>query len=319
MLEKKEALQIANQRDWNMGLHWAAPILQELLDPALWDRIYSAHVDPHVPLKDIDYLHFYNGATGEQLGAGISVPKWYRLRRSKLRDLLAEGLDIRFGKQLQSIEYQKAENDKSIIASFADGSSIEGCMLVGADGARSTVRNLIAGPSIGAITRLPYAAAFFQSRFSREQALFLRSFHPLYLASPHPRGRFAFFGMQDVPDPNRPETWLFFFYISWPSSLEQQDEEAKTFTNADRLEQVRALSVDYVNPWKSAFEWLHPDTPCWYFGLTAWDPSEISGHSWSNHSGLVTLAGDAAHPMTFRMFPSQLSHFPNPNPSFKCH
>jgi 2-polyprenyl-6-methoxyphenol hydroxylase-like FAD-dependent oxidoreductase len=37
----------------------------------------------------------------------------------------------------------------------------------------------------------------------------------------------------------------------------------------------------------------------WYMGLTAWDPEE-EGHRWSNHGGLVTLVGDACHPMTYQ-------------------
>jgi 2-polyprenyl-6-methoxyphenol hydroxylase-like FAD-dependent oxidoreductase len=142
-------------------------------------------------------------------------------------------------------------------------------------------------------------ATFVHSRYTREQALFLRSFHSLYLASPHPHGRFAFFGMQDAADPGKPETWTFFFYISWPSSLAEQDKEISTFTNADRLKQVKEMGKEYAEPWKSAFKWLPEDHPCWYLGLNVWDPSDPK-HSWQNHSGRVTLAGDAAHPMTYR-------------------
>ena len=34
-------------------------------------------------------------------------------------------------------------------------------------------------------------------------------------------------------------------------------------------------------------------------GLTDWDPG-LEGHRWDNHNGLVTLVGDAAHPMTYQ-------------------
>jgi hypothetical protein len=72
-----------------------------------------------------------------------------------------------------------------------------------------------------------------QHLFTREQALHFRSFHSLYIAADHPAGTFAFFGLQDAPEVDKPEDWTFFFYISWNSSLEQQDEERKNFGNKE--------------------------------------------------------------------------------------
>lgn len=37
----------------------------------------------------------------------------------------------------------------------------------------------------------------------------------------------------------------------------------------------------------------------WYGKLNHWDPGE-KGHRWDGREGRVTLAGDAAHPMTFQ-------------------
>jgi 2-polyprenyl-6-methoxyphenol hydroxylase-like FAD-dependent oxidoreductase len=93
----------------------------------------------------------------------------------------------------------------------------------------------------------------------------------------------------------------FFFYISWHSSLEQQDEERKTFGNKERLAQVKEKSKRYCEPWKSAFEWVPEDQAAWYFDLAVWDPS-LKEHKWDNKNGRVTLAGDAAHPMTYRSY-----------------
>ena len=74
----------------------------------------------------------------------------------------------------------------------------------------------------------------------------------------------------------------------------------KRFSQADRLKQLQALAMHYTEPWKSAAKWLPDDQPCFYLGLTVWDPS-LEGHGWDNEGGRVTLAGDAAHPMTYRM------------------
>lgn len=278
-----------------MGLHWGAPVLEGLLGPSLWSHIQSVHVDPSTPIKDVDNLNFLNGATGEKMGS-LAVAHWYRLRRSKLRSLIASDITINYNKRLTNLSYTPS----TVTASFEDGTTATGRILIGADGARSRVRHLIAGPDAAQITRLPYAATFIQARYTRSQALFLRSFHPLYLSSPHPAGLFAFFGMQEVLDPDAPETWTFFFYVSWPSSIEAQDKEVATFSQRDRLRQLQTLAAEYVEPWKSAAKWLRDDQPCFYLGLTAWDPS-LPGHEWANHGGMVTLAGDAAHAMTYRM------------------
>jgi 2-polyprenyl-6-methoxyphenol hydroxylase-like FAD-dependent oxidoreductase len=283
-------------RDWNMGLHWGAPVLRSLMPHGWWeDRIQSLQVDPNVPTNDRDTLKWLRGDTGE-LVAAITFGPFYRLRRSKLRHLLSQGLDIRYDKSLHAISY--APDGHSVTAHFSDGSTATGCMLVGADGARSATRQILLGPQLGAINHIPYAATFVQSKFTRDQALYLRSFHPLYLASAHPKNYFAFFGMHDAPDAHDPSSWTFFYYISWHCSLEEQ-EATKDWTGAQRLAQQKELAQQFCDPWKSALEWTPDDTPVWYLGLTEWDPG-LDGHRWDNHNGRVTMVGDAAHPMTYQ-------------------
>ncbi|OCK82076.1 FAD/NAD(P)-binding domain-containing protein [Lepidopterella palustris CBS 459.81] len=283
------------ERDWNMGLHWGAPVLKGLIPPESWDKIQTVQVDPHVPTKEEDTLNFINGATGEHM-TGFTFGPFYRLRRSKLRALLSQDLDIKYGKSLSNITY--AADGTNVTAHFADGTSATGKMLVGADGARSTTRRLLIGPDLGAINRLPYGATFVQTKFSRERALYLRKFHPLFLGSAHPGNCFAFFGMQDAAEADDPASWTFFFYISWRYSLEEQDATAD-WTDAQRLQQVKELSKSFTDPWKSAFEWTPDDNPVWYLGLTDWDPG-LEGHRWDNHGGRVTMVGDAVHPMTYQ-------------------
>ncbi|KAF2831692.1 FAD/NAD(P)-binding domain-containing protein [Ophiobolus disseminans] len=282
-------------RDWNMGLHWGAPALKSLMPDDWWDRIQSVQVDPHVPTKELDTLKWLKGDSGETMAAFTFGP-FYRLRRSKLRDLLSQDLDIQYSKHLVDITY--SDDKQSVTAHFADGSTSTGSILIGADGARSSVRHLLLGPTHGSITKLPYAATFVQRKFPTEQALHLRSFHPLFLASAHPSNTFAFFGMQDAPSPTDPSSWTFFFYISWASSLDEQ-EATRDWTDAQRLAQQKELAKDFCDPWKSAYEWTPDDAPVWYMGLTSWDPG-AEGHAWDNHDGRVTLVGDACHPMTYQ-------------------
>ncbi|ESZ97152.1 hypothetical protein SBOR_2465 [Sclerotinia borealis F-4128] len=296
VFEKNVAPSIPKQRDWNMGIHWGMKNLKSLMPESALPKLQSCQVDPHTPTKPLDTLSFLNGKTGEVMFAP-EVPYFHRLRRSKLRALLTQELDIRWNKRLKNIIYE--HDEKSVTCVFEDGQHITGRLVIGADGSRSMVRRLLLGPEHSLNTRLPYAATFVQARYTREQALFLRSFHPLFLAAPHPDNIFAFFGLQDAPDPEKPESWTFFFYISWNSSIDMQDAEAKVFDDAARLRQVREMGKRYAEPWKSAFEWLPEYQPVWYFGLAVWDPREET-HQWNNRNGRVTLAGDAAHPMTYQ-------------------
>jgi 2-polyprenyl-6-methoxyphenol hydroxylase-like FAD-dependent oxidoreductase len=278
-----------------MGLHWGAPVLRTLIQAEAWTRIQSVQVDPNVPTKELDTLYFLNGKTGSRMGVA-EIDNFHRLKRSRLRSLLSENLDIRFGKRLLRLEY--SVDEKTVTAFFEDGDSETGCLIVGADGARSVTRNLVVGSPNAASRKLPIAATFCQATFTKEQALFLRSFHPLYIASVHPSGYFSFLGIQDASDAEAPETWIFFFYISWASSLDEQ-AETTDWDNAKRLAQIKEKAKEYADPWKSAYEWLPDNHPVWYMGMTDWDPASPDA-VWDNHSGLVTLAGDAAHTMTYQ-------------------
>ncbi|CEN61138.1 hypothetical protein ASPCAL07802 [Aspergillus calidoustus] len=278
-----------------MGLHWGTESLRTLMPEDMWLRIQSVQVDPSTPTAAKDAIQFLNGQTGE-LMTSVPANNFYRLRRRKLRALLAKGLDIRYGVRLDKIKY--SEDGKSATASFHNGPSITASLVVGTDGARSTTREILLGPDQGSIRTLPYCATFVQARFTADQALFLRSFHPLYLASINPAGYFAFFGLHDLPDPEQPETWTFFFYISWHSPLDEQEATAN-WSNAQRLQQVKEFSKEFTDPWKSAFNWLPDDQEVWYMSLTDFDPG-AEGHRWDNKGGRVTLAGDAAHAMTYQ-------------------
>jgi 2-polyprenyl-6-methoxyphenol hydroxylase-like FAD-dependent oxidoreductase len=278
-----------------MGLHWGAPALKSLLPDGWWGEIQSIQVDPHVPTKELDTLKWLQGDTGE-LMAAFDFGPFYRLRRSKLRAWLSRDLDIQYNKRLVNVSL--GLHGEFVMAHFDDGTFASGGMLVGADGARSLTRQLILNAKLGAIDQLPYAATFVQRRFTKEQALYLRSFHPLFLASANSSNNFAFFGMHDAADPNDPTSWTFFFYISWQSSLAEQ-ETTKNWTDAQRLVQQKQFAKNFCDPWKSAYEWTPDDAPVWYMGLTAWDPG-YPGHRWDNNSGRVTLIGDACHPMTYQ-------------------
>lgn len=106
-----------------MGMHWAAPLMKTLIPEDLYERLQSAQVDPNTPTKDVETLHFYNGATGDVIGAP-QIPNFYRLRRSKLRKLLMEGVHVREGVAITDVSF--SEDDRSVTATFSDGTTDTG-------------------------------------------------------------------------------------------------------------------------------------------------------------------------------------------------
>jgi 2-polyprenyl-6-methoxyphenol hydroxylase-like FAD-dependent oxidoreductase len=184
--------------------------------------------------------------------------------------LLVDGIEIQYGKCLSDISY--SDDGTIVTAHFDDESSTNGAILAGADGTRSFVRNLLVGPEKAALTTLEFAASIVQAKYSAEQVKLLRSWHPLYVAAPHPAGFFSWVGLHSAPDVNDPENWIMNHYISWPYSHAQQ-EESKDWSNKMRLKQVKDIAEQFADPFRSAFVWLKDDQPVWYAPLTQWDPS----------------------------------------------
>jgi hypothetical protein len=95
--------------------------------------------------------------------------------------------------------------------------------------------------------------------------------------------------VQDVPDPKDPANWKFQVVTSW---LGKQDDSLDT---AGRLAQVKEKASTMCEPFRSAVLWMPDDTKITYDTMAYWVTAP-----WDNHDGRVTLAGDAAHPMTPR-------------------
>lgn len=80
--------------DWTIAIHWALPMLYDLLPPELSERIQEAQTDPFAQTLDVDdAIILHHGETGEQL-AKIPVGKCRRVSRRRMRALCAEGLNV---------------------------------------------------------------------------------------------------------------------------------------------------------------------------------------------------------------------------------
>jgi hypothetical protein len=118
-----------------MGVHWALPMLQSFLPSDLWLLTNSAQPNPEFVSRSSDKFNPYNGATGEVLKP-LPMGGMRRFSRGKLRRLITEGIEVQYGKTLNSISSDKSRG--GISAHFADVTSISGDILVGTGGSRNT-------------------------------------------------------------------------------------------------------------------------------------------------------------------------------------
>ncbi|KAL5354234.1 hypothetical protein ACLOAV_000321 [Pseudogymnoascus australis] len=266
-----------------MSIQWGIPLLRQCLPEALFDRLQSAANDPYFTPPDPGVLPTLNGKTGELLKE-IPLLRMFRVSRRKFRSLCAEGISVEYGKSLKDVVY---DDDKdTVTAVFTDSSQAVGSLLVGADGAHSAVRTCIFGAEKARASSVPYSAVNLCVKYNdAEKARFVRQCHPIMSMAIHPDGHWLWISIQDVPDPNDPATWSFQLQIT-----SHKGEEDVTL-----LENLKKKAETFAEPFRSANLWIPEGTTIRENKLSYWIPVP-----WDDRNGRITLAGDAAHPMTFQ-------------------
>lgn len=273
-------------REWGMTLHWGAAWIEKCVPPEMQGRLNEICCDPFYGDKDLTLPH-YNAKTGEKL---FDMPGTdpRRVSRRRLRNFLSQGLDIHYGKKLKDVQ---RDSSNKVVATFEDGTSAEGTVLIGCDGAKSAVRPCLVGEKAAELVDLNIHMFNLSCSFPKEIALLQRkSGHPIFKNSYHPAGFAWWQSIQDVKDPNDPESWLFQNVLSWigdPRPEDFPDQES-------RLKFWRTKAEDFAEPWKSVGANLPTDVTWKTDRITYWKPVD-----WSSAplAGVVTLAGDAAHAM----------------------
>jgi flavin-dependent dehydrogenase len=173
-----------------LAIHWSIPILEKILPPNLANRLFEAQCDPGLRTGPDHTIQFRNSETGDVLKT-ISTPNMKRVSRKKLRALCAEGIEVQWGKALNEVVYTK--DGQRVSAHFSDGSIYQGDILVGADGPKSKVREILLGVEKARSTPLEIVYNMSIVKYGdAEKSLHVRSGHPQNLFGYCPKGIFSF-------------------------------------------------------------------------------------------------------------------------------
>ena len=169
-------------------------------------------------------------------------------------------------------------------------------MLIGAEGAHSVTRDWLfqASPSSTSLHDVPISSFCTLTKFSRELALTIRALHPIYAMTLDPSGLMTFVGIHDCAAED-PAEWVFMVLITWPLD-EARDCEALATDGERLLDRVCELSAPLADPFRAVVRGIPRGTKAWYSRRLKYWPTQ----PWDGRGGRVTLAGDAAHAMTFR-------------------
>ncbi|KAF2016666.1 FAD/NAD(P)-binding domain-containing protein [Aaosphaeria arxii CBS 175.79] len=283
-----------NLEGWGLTVHWALPALEACLPPKLFARLLDIQVDPEQGINDTGRFLFLDLKTGEPKYV-IPPSKRMRLHRRKLRALLREDLNIQWDKALHNF----TQTSGSILAHFEDGTTIEGCLLIGADGSSSRTRRLLYAfdPDAGSLNQLPMRFMGTTMRLDPFQAQHLRDIDPLLFQGSHPdTGVFMWCSILSVPATNGSAGTGYNEYfeaqlmLSWHYRSAEDEVPA---TNRQRVQKMKAMAQNF-DPNLRRIVWdVMDDAPVLEVKITDWLPREWDGMD--NH---VTLVGDAAHAMT---------------------
>ncbi|OAP61574.1 hypothetical protein AYL99_03777 [Fonsecaea erecta] len=279
-------------RNWGVTIAWSHPLLAQLLPAELYDRLPECQPDPGLDTKAAGFESVI--VRDGQTGATIVQPPFPGVRRlniQKTRTIWSKGVNVKFGKTLTDIELTE---DGGVTAHFHDGTSESGSVLVGCDGGGSWVRRWMLGDK-GASVVLPYTFLNFPFRYTAERAVQMdKMMHPIVDVAVHPKSMYIGIFLLDKPDLTKPETWVFYVLATW--SKDNKSAPDASATDGNMVAELKARMDDWANPFKSAVEWIPDDVQAKAVPLRIWGPPD-SG--WDNRGGRVTLAGDAAHSMTF--------------------
>lgn len=279
--------------------------MQALLPDDVAAKLPRAICNPNLDFDaNAESFPVYNGVTGDLMFAS-PMPGSRRISRQRLRNVLAEGLDIQWGKKLQGISDNTgntSENDDSrpaLTLTFDDGTASSADFVLGADGAHSHVRGIVVADADKARST-PSGLLFATAIVNYGDAAKVKTVtdaHPVAAAA---MGTDAVGGCgvlyvndgSDGAAPREPADWTTFWVKIWQGHLDKAVQGQEAIDLLKDSESSKKLAA----PFNQQIEWTPEGSVCYIDEMKYWVPVPFGGTE-ATHDARVTLAGDAAHPM----------------------
>lgn len=275
------------------GLHH----LKAALPDELASRLPECHVDQaavefgvegHYDVLDLSTAGVYQQKRTE---------KRIRLSREKLRALLLTDIEVRWSKTLTEI----SGDDDSAKATFSDGTSETGSMLIGCDGANSTVDRILHPEGHKDEREIGLRILLATANYPASEVAAIRNLEPffVYCVDPKPEVllRVNFLERSSDEDPHSADdTVKCQIALCWPYEsdwLGRVDPTDVPNTKIGQRALFRHLSESWAEPFRSFIQNMPRDADIQPVNLTDGFLDMSAGFG-----GRATLAGQAAKPLS---------------------
>lgn len=180
------------------------------------------------------------------------------------------------------------QTQNGIRAEFSDGSAATGDILVGADGAMSTVRKILA-PTTHPAYHFPIDAVAATLTITEDQYSYFRdNIDPVYFIGVHPETNTSlFWSLLKAP---REKGGLYKVQVFFSSLKTDQDDE---MSKKPLRETFKQKGTPFFPPLGEIVASIQEDTEAFTLNIVDWPLVE-----WDNWEGRCTMIGDSAHCMT---------------------
>ncbi|KAJ2897448.1 putative FAD-dependent monooxygenase [Zalerion maritima] len=280
---------------WGLTLHWSLPALRVLLPEDIFSRLPETNINQAAYKAGRESrFPFYDLSTGELQAATPQVPQNPRIRvgRQKLRELLATGIDVKWGKAVKDF----TDNKDNVTVTFDDETTTTGRLLVGCDSRSSRIRRRICPDHEP--YRIPIRVMGCQFFYPPEKLEGMGKLDPFFLqGTASENDSFMYFSVLDSPGNagNTTGKYNCQVCVSWPfreGFFGSSEPTEMPPTKETKTELVRKLAATWKDPFRSFVLGIPEDTE--FIGLDLTDFPPPKG---LRSQGRVTLMGDAIHAM----------------------
>ena len=276
--------------------HLTRSSLEKLVGHALPDDLPPLASTCHLlPLPLNSQVIYYMGQHARLVVEDTPETPCLRADRLRLRELLATGLTIRWGKHAVRVVDDEAAADGKVMVFFKDGASATGDVLVGADGTWSSIRPHVLGrPNAEVLEQFPTACVLGELRLGpAEMERQTRMGHSCWVVVQPSYTLFSGAAGVNVGADGLVDGSYYWLFSQNDVDVSRPDHWTKTSTARELLERVRAETTDLAPEFRATIEATEPEGIrvgfAWWDALISEFPRPVSR---------VVLIGDACHPMT---------------------